>query len=229
MDASSSATDNSASYSGDILSLNGLTVTNYATDSGDLRVEGNGLIEGVLHIVDTLFANDFIANGVSDFFGNVIFHSGVTFNNTPEFNSDTAGIAIIKKGADHVDVKFSTPYDQTPMINASITVNQITPSPEETQDEIQQQQNEIEQALLADNIHFVITNKSANGFTILLSQPANEDIAFSWLAIEVQNPVIFQSDEQSQPSPFPTSVISPTPLVSDTLTPTDTASSSASQ
>jgi fibronectin-binding autotransporter adhesin len=225
--SSSSATGNNISNIGNILTLDGLTVSNYATDSGDLRVEGNGLIEGVLHIVDTLFANDFIANGVSDFFGNVIFHSDVTFSNSPVYNSDTAGIAIIKKGSDHVDVTFSKPYDQAPMINASITVNQITPSPSETQDEIQQQQNEIEKMLLADDIRFVITNKTANGFTLLLSQPANEDIAFSWLAIEVQNPVIFQSDEQNQPSSSPTIDISPTPLV--TITPTNTATTSASQ
>src|SRR4029077_4544073 len=103
-----------------------LTVTDIATVAGDLRIKGNGLVEGILHVADTLFANNFIANGISDFFGKVIFHTGVTFENTPIFNSDTAGFAVIKKGSDRVEVKFTKLYDQTPIVNASITLNSIT-------------------------------------------------------------------------------------------------------
>ena len=160
-------------------------ISDQASVSGDLRVKGNGLIEGILHVVDTLFTNNIIVNGVSDFFGNVIFHSGVTFQQTPTFNSDTAGIAVVKKGTDHVDVTFSKDYDQTPVVNASITEVSLTPTPSETPESLQERQSEFEKTLLADNIRFVVTNRTVHGFTILLDKPADEDVAFSWLALSV--------------------------------------------
>jgi hypothetical protein len=206
--------------------------TSSASVSGDLHVKGNGLIEGILHVVDTLFANNFIANGVSDFFGNVIFHSGVTFEKTPIFNSDTAGIAVIKEGTDHIDVTFSKDYDQIPVVNASITLNPLTPTPSETPDAIKQRQNDLEKTLLAEDIRFVITNRTVHGFTILLEKPADEDIAFSWLALSVQNPVIFQNT--SLVSPTPAETLSPSPIESIipsgiAVPPIATSSSGASQ
>ncbi len=205
----------SASTFGEV--MNSITAGGVATLPGDLRVKGNGLVEGVWHIAGTLFANDFIANGVADFFGNVIFHSGVTFENSPTFSSNTAGIAVIKKGMDHVDVKFSKSYDQTPVVNASITFNPLTPTPSETPDAMQKRQNELEKTLLADNIRFVVTNRTISGFSILLDKPAGEDIAFSWLALSVHNPIIFQSGNQNLLSPSPAD-ISPSPI--DTIIPT---------
>jgi len=203
---------------------NDLSTIQSATVSGDLRVKGDGLFEGILHIVDTLFANNFIVNGVSDFFGNVFFHSSVTFDKTPTFTSDTAGIAIVKKGTNHVDVKFTKSYDQQPVINTSITMTSLTPTPGETITQQQQRQNEMEQMLLTDNIRFIITNKTVNGFTILLDKPADEDIAFSWLALAVQNPIIFQSTGASQ-QPTPTIGLSPSPI--DSIMPTNAATTSA--
>jgi len=203
----------------------GITVLSNTTDhssaAGDLRVKGNGLIEGVFHIVGTLFANDFIANGVADFFGNVIFHSGVTFQQTPTFNSDTAGIAVVRKGTDHIDVKFSKAYEQAPVINASITTVSLTPTPSETPDQMQKRQDDMEKTLLAANIHFIITHKTTNGFTILLDKPADEDIAFSWLALSVQNPVIFQRNQTQTPTP--TDSLAPSPI--DSIMPEDATGS----
>ncbi len=149
--------------------LDDFSTDGLATVSGDLRVKGNGLIEGVLHVADTLFANNFIANGVSDFFGNVIFHSGVTFDSTPVFDSDTAGFAVITKGSNHVDVNFSKPYDNIPIINASITVNPITPTPSETLSQQQGREVQLENVALG-NIHYIIINRTTKGFTILLAR-----------------------------------------------------------
>jgi hypothetical protein len=196
-----------------------------ATISGDLRVKGNSLVEGVMRIVDTLFANNFIANGVSDFFGNAIFHSDISITGKTTVGSDTAGIAVITKGSDHVHVPFSKPYDDIPVVNASISLNPLTPTPNETADEQQKRLLTIEKTLLADNIHFVITERTINGFTILLDKPAGEDISFSWLALAVQNPIIFQSTGTSE-LPTPTIGASPSPI--DTLIPTEIPTIAAS-
>jgi len=216
---SSSSTPRNNGLLNDTATLSGLTVNGSATVSADLNVQGNGLVEGILHIVDTLFANDFIANGVSDFFGNVIFHSGVTFQNTPVFDSDTAGFAIIKKGSDQVDVTFATPYEQTPIVNASITLNPITPTPSETAIQQQQQEEELENQILSNNIHYIIINRTTTGFAILLKKPAKVDISFSWVALAVNTPMIFQSDGQNIQFPTPSEEISPSPI--DTIIPTN--------
>jgi len=200
-------------------------VTASATVSGDLRVQGNGLVEGILHVADTLFANNVIVNGISDFFGNTIFHNNVAFEKTPTFNSDTAGIAVIKKGYDHVDITFSKPYDETPMVNASITLNPITPTPGESDAQQQQRESAMESAVLGDSIHYIITKRTVNGFTIILDKPAGEDLRFSWFALSVKNPSIFQSDGNNELSPSPAISLSPSPI--DTIFPTKIASPSA--
>ena len=97
-------------------------------------------------------------------------------------------------------------------MNASITLNPLTPTPSETPDAMKKRQNDLEQTLLAENVRFVITNRTVHGFTILLENPANEDIAFSWLALAVQNPAIFQS--ASSESPTPADALSPSPIES---------------
>jgi len=209
--------------------LTDLSTDGLATVSGDLRVKGNGLIEGVLHVADTLFANNFIANGVSDFFGNVIFHSGVTFDSTPVFDSDTAGFAVITKGSNHVDVTFSKSYDNIPIINASITVNPITPTPSETLSQQQGREVLLEKVALG-NIHYIIMNRTTKGFTILLARPAKEDLSFSWVALAVNSPQIFQSKGSNIQMPTPSEIVSPSPMdtiipstipVSPVLSPTD--------
>lgn len=207
-----------------LLILKGLAVSENATVSGDFRVKGNGLFEGIIHVVDTLFANNFITNGIAEFFGKAIFHEDVTFEGKPTVGKDTAGLAVIAKGADHVEVTFAKPYEQIPVINASITLDPLTPTPNETKNEQEQRLHELEKTLLADTIHFIITKKSVNGFTILLDKPAGEDIAFSWFALAVQNAVIFQSNGIS-PLPIPTEGNSPTPF--DTIMPTNVATKSA--
>jgi hypothetical protein len=206
----------------DLLAATGVTA---ATVSGDLRVQGNGLVEGILHVADTLFANNVIVNGISDFFGNTVFHNNVTFEKTPTFNSDTAGIAVIKKGYDHVDVNFSKPYDQTPIINASITLNPITPTPGETDAQKQQREIVMESAVLGDSIHYIITKRTVNGFTIQLDKAVGEDVRFSWLAIDVKNPEIFQSEGNTLITPSPVVSLSPSPV--ESIFPMKTASGSA--
>jgi len=96
------------------LNLNSLGVTGVATFSGDLRVKGSGLIEGMLNVVDSFTANDIVINGLATFFDNVVFKKDVTFEGRPTFNNDTAGFAVIKKGDTKVDITFVKAYDSTP-------------------------------------------------------------------------------------------------------------------
>ncbi|HZE87692.1 MAG TPA: hypothetical protein VE090_05840, partial [Methylomirabilota bacterium] len=177
---------------------NGLTVSGQATVSADLRVKGNGLFEGIVTIVDTLTTNNFIVNHVADFFGNVVFHGDVSIQGRPTFTRDTGGFAVIKKGSDRVQVTFSKEYEQIPVVNASISF--------EARDEDAKKQEEIEKSILSSNTNFIITDRSTKGFAILLAKPSEQDMTFSWVAIAVDKPIVFQSS-----LPLPTPTISPTP------------------
>ncbi|KKP80280.1 MAG: putative outer membrane protein, partial [Candidatus Levybacteria bacterium GW2011_GWB1_35_5] len=88
------------------LILTSLNVDGVATISADLRVKGSGLVEGIFNIVDTLVTNNLIANGISNFFADVIFKGNVLFESVPTFNNDTGGFAVVKKDSDRVEVAF---------------------------------------------------------------------------------------------------------------------------
>lgn len=150
-----------------------------ATVSADLRVKGNGLIEGILSVIDTIKSNNIIITGLADFFGNVIFHQDVTFTGTPIFNNDTAGTAVITKDTDRVIVTFAKPYTTTPLVTATLAVDEISVTPSVTP------QNDLQQTIVGRGYTYIIVDKSAKGFTILLNKKAQEDISFSWIALTV--------------------------------------------
>src|SRR5207249_4556352 len=81
---------------------------------------GNGQIEGILSIIDTLKANNFIATGIAEFFDNVVFHIDVRFEGRPAFNKDTAGHAVIKAGCNEVTITFEKEYANFPVVTASV-------------------------------------------------------------------------------------------------------------
>lgn len=176
-----------------VLDLPTLSVDGLATISADLRVKGNSLIEGILSVVDTIKANNFIATGISDFFGNVIFHNNVTFTGHTTFTSDTAGIASIKQGNNAVSVTFTNGYSQIPVVNATLTASaSATISP-----------TDAGQALLQQGYSYVITDRTTKGFTILLNKSALQDITFSWIAIATDNATVQTSVFGSQVTPTP--------------------------
>lgn len=158
------------------LVLQSLSVDGLATVSADLRVEGNGLIEGIMHIADTLTTNNFIVNGLSDFFGSVMFHNNVTFANTPVFSPDTAGNVVIKKGTNSINITFTKDYPTNPIVNATISIIQNTSTTD---------QNALEQTIFSQGYQYIVTNISTKGFTILLNKNATDDIPFSWTALTV--------------------------------------------
>ncbi|MEM2947095.1 MAG: hypothetical protein QXN96_02515 [Candidatus Bathyarchaeia archaeon] len=97
----------------------------------------------------------------------------VDFIGRPYFNSDTGGFAIVRAGERSVEITFEREYLEAPIVNVTM----------EAEDE----------SALAAGIQYLITKKSAKGFTILLNRPAVSEIKFNWIALAVKNPKIFES------------------------------------
>jgi len=125
--------------------------------------------------------------------------SDVEFFGRPYFNADTAGFAIIEKGAASVSISFDQEYLDQPIVNATIAVDSASNSAD------------LENVILSNDIRYIVTRKSTQGFTIILNKEAPEDIAFSWIALAVKNPKIFHS-----------APLTPTPTATPTSTPTST-------
>lgn len=188
--STSAALDPVASMSAfpDMLTLQGLTVSGQATVSANLRVKGNSLVEGIATIIDTLITKNLIVNGVSDFFGKIIVRDDIELRGQLAVGNDTAGVAVIKKDTDHVDIQFAKPYDEVPLVTTSIALD--TMIDESATDDVKVQQEEaqsrLEEAILSGNIQYVVTRKNKKGFTIKLNRKAPEDIQFAWTTLGVK-------------------------------------------
>ena len=104
---------------------------------------------------------------VAEFFEKVIFHGDVFFAGRPTFNKDTAGFAIIKSGANEVEVKFEKEYENEPVVNISLNIA-----------------GDIN---ISDIGSYAIADVNTKGFKIRLSKVTGMDIRFSWLAIAVKD------------------------------------------
>lgn len=155
-----------------------------------LRVTGSALIEGMLHVVDFMTVRNLIVDQLATFLGNVVFSGEVFFEESPTFNNDTAGIAVIKKGSKSIEVLFEKEYESAPMINANLTLDEVSPMPSEELENLTKRQEALEARLFKANVRYVITKRSNKGFVILLDKKAEEDVAFSWIAVRVDNPVV---------------------------------------
>ncbi len=175
--------------------LNSLGVTGVATFSGDLRVKGSGLVEGMLHVVNSFTANDIIINGLATFFDAVVFKKDVTFEGHQTVGNDTAGFATIKKGDKSVDIIFTKDYDSLPAVNASIIADKVEDPHEQSQQD---------KDLLSQGIQYAIVHRTKTGFTIMLKDVALTDIHFSWSAVAVkETSTVFDSALQKL-TPTPT-------------------------
>jgi hypothetical protein len=180
-----------ANWQPSMLTLSSLNVDGLATISGNLRVKGNGLIEGILNVVDTITSQNIIVSGLANFFGDAVFKGNVSFENSPTFGSDTAGHVVIKKGDDLAEIKFGQEYQFMPVLTVSIVIDKGA-------DDVMQKA--LEQAVLNGDFTYVITKRTTKGFVIKLNKPAPADIAFSWIALQVKGvsptptPVISSSD-----------------------------------
>ncbi|TSC89037.1 MAG: ImpA family type VI secretion-associated protein, partial [Parcubacteria group bacterium Gr01-1014_3] len=172
---------------------------------GGLTVNGLALLNGGLR-VDSI-------SGINDA---VTLLTDTIFIGRPYFTVDTAGFAVVKAGATIVQVTFEREYLDQPAISATISLNE---------GEIA---SSTASAIFANNVHYLVTNKSVKGFTILLNQAASVDIQFSWIALAVKSPKTFESDVSegeviaSPPSDTSTTTpsgIEPEPVSEPTLEP----------
>lgn len=199
-----------------ILTLTSLNVDGIATISGDLQVNGSTLIAGVLNVIDTITSPNLIIGKWADFIGKAIFKDDVFFFGRPTFNQDTAGFAVIKKDNDRVDIVFEKEYTDNPIVNVSLTIDQIKSTDGTIQDSKSQ-----EQTIFNQGLNYIISNRSTKGFTVVLNKKVSEDTTFSWIALSVKDPKLFGSQEtinsvQAQSLPKET----PIPIISPILSPT---------
>lgn len=180
-----------------------------ATISASLRVKGNGLFEGVLNVVDTITSPNIIVGKLATFFGDVIFKGNISFFGRPTFNSDTAGFAVVKKDADSVSVTFEKEYEQTPLVNISITLDK---------NENSSAQNALEQQVLNGDIRYIVTQINTKGFIIKINKGVPIDIRFSWSALAVKDAKTVTSN----------GVLSITPTLTPTPKPVSAGASQAS-
>ena len=189
------------------LSLESLNVEGMATISASLRVKQNGLIEGILNVVDTITANNLIVTGVSDFFKEVVFRGDVEFRKHATFNKDMAGIIIIHAGADQGEVQFEKEYEQTPIITATLSVNDAQDNDPIIKEEKQSQQ---EKTILENRINYIVTRQTSKGFVIKLNKTTDQDIKFTWVALSVKDAKVYESSSNSA-SLSAQLIITPTP------------------
>lgn len=127
------------------------------------------------------FQGPAVFKAIAEFIDKVIFRNDVEFASHVMFDQDTAGYALVQEGRDKVAVTFEKEYAVAPVVNASLSLQQIE-DPEVRQ--------AAEELLLVSDVKFIITNVTEKGFEIKIDQKAISEIPFSWQAIAVKDPKI---------------------------------------
>jgi hypothetical protein len=128
---------------------------------------------------------------IADFFDKVVFHNKVQFANEVSFNQDAAGYALIKKGGKVVDVTFQNEYSNVPVVNATLSIQEIK------DEELRQATEDL---VLNSDVKYVITNVTTKGFQIKIENSMDWDIPFSWQAVSVKDPKTFGEGDDSADS-----------------------------
>jgi len=135
------------------------------------------------------FLDKVVFKNYAEFFKKVTFDDGFEVAGQPIFNQDTAGFAVIKKENKSVKVDFDKKYKATPVVTASLSVQQYD-DPEV--------RAAAEDLLLISDVKYVVTNATAGGFEIIMDRKADSDIPFSWHALAVRDPKIFKKDAKNK-------------------------------
>jgi len=153
-----------------------------------------GILEkkgGLVMAKETTFKETAIFEKLVTLLGNVVFRGEVSFEKAPIFGKDTAGYAIVAEGQDRVKITFDRAYAQSPIINASLSLQQIKDK---------ENREDAGKALLNNNVKFIISNVTENGFEIRINQKADSDVPFAWMAIAVKDPQTFTERASAQSS-----------------------------
>lgn len=129
--------------------------------------------------LEMLLNGALIVEGPAEFRGETLFDSLVTFGDslmvrgdaqfqgTATFNNSAGGYAQINSGQQRVRVTFTKTYSQPPVVTATLSGTSYA--------------------------SYSYENVSADGFDIILKDPATDTMKFSWTALSVTNPVISSS------------------------------------
>jgi hypothetical protein len=173
-------------------------------DIGAFLSSSNGLMLGGAVIIQ----GGLTVNSVGSQSGVLAFMGDTEFFGRPYFTTDTAGFAVVKKGSRAVSVAFEREYLEQPVVNASISIDA-------TEDSAQNAARA--EAVFGNDIRYLLMDKSARGFTILLNKSATADIQFSWIALAVKGAKTFESIDTdsvvvtpvSEPTPAPAFIPEP--------------------
>ncbi|MBP9697665.1 MAG: hypothetical protein KBD65_00510 [Candidatus Moranbacteria bacterium] len=195
----------------------------------DSSVLGKLSVSGALRIGGAAeFGGDTVFIKLASFLDRTIFKGSVSFEKAPIFASDTAGFALIVQDAKRVRVIFDTPYEKQPIVAVSLT-REESPLLEGADDDLKKDiallEEEYVGAVFKENVRYVVTEKSANGFTIVLSEKAERDLQFSWVALSVDKAKSFSSEPEmgdivpvaAPADATPTETVTPETLPIETL------------
>ncbi|MBI4035189.1 MAG: hypothetical protein HY381_02225, partial [Candidatus Chisholmbacteria bacterium] len=197
-----------------------------------LGAESSQLLSGLVVEGPAQFKEISLFDKLVTFVGNVIFRGDISFEGRPTFNKDTAGTAVVSRGAGEVGVVFEKEYVAVPMVNISVTLDFDENGASAEQIAAQEA---LEEAILQGDVRYIVTRRTTRGFVIKLNKPAPEDLKFSWTALAVKEgsvvvnrqSLVVGQETSPGPSPGPPAAeASPTP--EPTPEPTVTVESSPS-
>ncbi len=149
-----------------------------------LRVDGLTVLDGGLRV-----------DSIGAISTQIALLSDTLFIGRPYFNNDTGGFALIPAGATYVDVVFEKEYLEQPVVNATVSLEELERGSDGGVDtEIIERLKEVK--LLGSDIKYIVSKKSVKGFRISLNKPLDEDLRFSWIALAVKDAKTFSSKEE---------------------------------
>jgi hypothetical protein len=162
------------------------------------QLETHQITSGLQVNAGQIFADGLKVDTISAQGNAINFANDINFFGTPFFTKDTAGFATMRVGDRKVKVVFEKEYPVTPVVNASIAEGENA--------------DEMITSVFANDIKYIIKDRTTKGFTILLNQDAPTDIHFNWIAIAIKNPTTSLSESEApiiinvppfEPSPEP--------------------------
>ncbi|HVX24459.1 MAG TPA: tail fiber domain-containing protein [Candidatus Saccharimonadales bacterium] len=133
-----------------------------ATFTGNLNLASASLSGGLSVGGDVSVGGLSTFQKLATFLAKTVFRQDVEFDGHITVASDSAGYAALRSGESTVHISFTNPYENPPVVTASIVNGQF--------------------GLVSVN------NVTAQGFDLSLSQAAPADTTLSWTAIGVNNP-----------------------------------------
>jgi hypothetical protein len=148
---------------------------------GPAEFQGPAVFKALAQFIEkTIFQNE------TEFAKTAKFEKGMEVSGYMVLDQDSAGYAVIKKGAQSVPVSFTKEYGAAPVVNASLSLQQYD-NPEV--------RAAAEDLLLVSDVKYIVTNVTTSGFEIKMDRAADSDIPFSWQAVAVKDPKTFGAQQ----------------------------------